>query len=141
MDDMVIKVQLDEGAYMPERAHETDAGADLHTPFGFTLPCHHEMVVNTGVHIELPHGTCARVEPKSGLNVKASILGWGLIDEGYTGPIVVKLYNVGKLTHYFGPGDKIAQLTVSPVYYPGFEQVDEVGGGERGDGGFGSTGA
>lgn len=141
IDNMVIKVRLDDGAYMPVRAHATDAGADLLTPFGFTLMCHREMIVNTGVHIELPHGTCARVEPKSGLNVNVSILGWGLIDEGYTGPIVVKLYNFGKQTHYFGPGDKIAQLTVSPVCYPRFMQVDEIGGGERGNAGFGSTGA
>lgn len=135
-----IAYSLDEGAFEPIRAHQTDAGADLRTPFGFTLPPHGSMDVDTGVHVELPHGTCARVEPKSGLNVNGGIVAWGLIDEGYSGSIVVKLYNLGKLCHYFDRGDKIAQLTVSPVLYPAFERVGEVRGGERGSSGFGSTG-
>ena len=138
--DPTIRFKLDEGAYPPERAHGTDAGADLRTPFGFTLACHGEMVVDTGVHVELPSHTKAELVPKSGLNVKASIVGWGLIDEGYTGSIKVKLYNLGKQTHYFDKGDKIAQLVVSPVCYPTYVQADEIEGGERGDAGFGSTG-
>jgi dUTP pyrophosphatase len=148
--DPTIRFKLDEGAYPPERAHGTDAGADLRTPFGFTLPgrglldlllgrCA-EMVIDTGVHFELPSHTKAELVPKSGLNVKASIVGWGLIDEGYTGSIKVKLYNLGKQTHYFDKGDKIAQLVVSPVCYPTYVQADEIEGGERGDAGFGSTG-
>lgn len=137
----LIDVKLDDGAYMPERAHNTDAGADLRTPRGFTLPCHGEAVIDTGVHIQLPPNTKAELVPKSGLNVKASIVGWGLIDEGYTGSIVVKLYNIGKQTHCFNEGDKIGQLVISPVHYPSFREVDEIGGGERGDSGFGSTGA
>lgn len=136
-----IKVQLDDGAYMPERAHDTDAGADLFTPFGFTLGCHHEMVIDTGVHIELPPHTKAELVPKSGLNVKASIVGWGLIDQGYSGSIRVKLYSLGKHTHYFNKGDKIGQLVISPVLYPTFVKVDKVEAGERGDNGFGSSGA
>jgi len=135
-----VKVQLDDGAYPLERAHETDAGADIRTPFGFTLAPHGEMTVDTGVHIELPPNTKAELVPKSGLNVKHSIVGWGLIDEGYSGSIAVKLYNLGKKTHYFNKGDKIAQLVISPVLYTTFEQVDEVGAGERGSAGFGSTG-
>lgn len=135
-----VSYSLDEGAFEPIRAHPTDAGADLRTPFGFTLPPHWSRTVDTGVHVELPHGTCARVESKSGLNCKHDIVAWGLIDEGYSGSIVVKLYNLGGTAHRFNRGDKIAQLTVSPVLYPAFERVDEVQGGERGSAGFGSTG-
>lgn len=137
----VVKVQLDDGAYMPERYHDTDAGADILTPVGFTLAPHSEVTINTGVHIELPPNTKAEIVPKSGLNVKHSIVGWGLIDEGYSGAIAVKLYNLGKKTHYFNQRDKIAQLVISPVLYPTFEQVDEISAGERGSAGFGSTGA
>lgn len=135
-----IRVQLDDGAYLPTRAHDTDAGADLRTPRAFLLPPHGTAVIDTGVHIELPANTCARVEPKSGLNVKSDVVCFGLVDEGYTGSIVVKLYNLGKVAHYFAAGDKVAQLTVSPVLYPTFVQVDEVRGGARGSAGFGSTG-
>ena len=135
-----IRVKLDEGAYMPERAHDTDAGADLFTPKSFTLPAHGEHTVDTGVHIELPHFFRAEVTPKSGLNVNHSIVGWGLIDEGYTGSIAVKLYNLGDKAHRFERGDKIAQMVVSPVSYPTYVQTEEITGGERGDNGFGSTG-
>lgn len=136
----MVKVQLDEGAYMPRREHVTDSGADLFTPFGFTLPPHGEMVVDTGVHVQLPPNTKLELVPKSGLNVNCSIVGWGLVDEGYSGSIRVKLYNLGKNAHFFNKGDKISQMVISPVIYAEFEQVDSVEGGERGDAGFGSTG-
>lgn len=136
----IVNVQLDEGAWMPQRSHATDAGADLFTPFGFTLPPHGEMVVDTGVHVQLPPNTRLDLVPKSGLNVMCSIVGFGLIDEGYSGSIAVKLYNLGKNAHFFNKGDKISQMVISPVIYAEFEQVDEVEGGDRGDAGFGSTG-
>ena len=135
-----VRFALDEGAYPPERAHATDAGADLRTPVGFTLAPHGEITIDTGVHVELPHGTAGLLVPKSGLNVRASIVDWGLIDEGYSGSIAVKLYNLGKLTHFFNRGDKIAQLVVLDVRYPTYELADSIGAGERGDAGFGSTG-
>lgn len=47
-----VKIQLDEKAYMVERAHDTDAGADLRTPKRFTLRAGEYKVIDTGVHIE-----------------------------------------------------------------------------------------
>lgn len=137
---MDIRFALDDGAYQPERAHDTDAGADLRTPVGFTLPPHGSMTIDTGVHVELPHGTCGMLVPKSGLNVRCDAVGWGLIDEGYSGSVVVKLYNMGRHARYFDKGDKVAQLVVMPVAYPRYVRADEVTGGERGQNGFGSTG-
>jgi dUTP pyrophosphatase len=131
---------LDEDAYMPERAHETDAGADLRTPFDVPIPAHSSAVVDTGVHIELPEGTVGVLKSKSGLNVKHGITSSGVIDEGYTGSIVVKLYNNSDKNVVLTAGSKITQLLILPVFYHGFEQVDMIGGGERGDSGFGSTG-
>lgn len=137
---MQINVQLDEGAYLPERAHLTDAGADLRTPIDLMLYGHSSFSVDTGVHIELPHGYYARVASKSGLNVKHDIISEGVIDEGYSGSIVVRLHNLSKNPHHFAKGDKISQLIIEPVAYAAFERVDSVDGGERGDSGFGSTG-
>lgn len=136
-----VNIQLDDGAYMPERAHDTDAGADLRTPIDFMLFGHSSFSVDTGVHIELPHGYYARVASKSGLNVKHDIISEGVIDEGYSGSIVVRLHNLSKNPHHFAKGDKISQLIIEPVAYADFEQVESVRGGERADGGFGSTGA
>ena len=137
---MVVKIKLNEDAFMPERAHRTDAGADLRTPFNFTLKAHDSAVINTGVHIETPDNCVCMVKSKSGLNIKHGITTTGVIDEGFTGDIVVKMINHGNNDIHFNRGDKISQIVIMPVLYPDFEQVDEISGGDRGDGGYGSTG-
>lgn len=137
---MQLKVKLDDGAYMLERAHATDAGADIRTPVDVEVPAKGSAVVHTGVHVELPPGHAGVIKSKSGLNVMHGIISSGLIDEGYTGEIVVKLYNLGEGGVYLARGSKITQLVIVPVEYAGFVEVDEIAGGPRGDGGFGSSG-
>ena len=135
-----MKVKLDKGAYMPERAHETDAGADLRTPHDVIVPNKGSIVIDTGVHIELPPNTVGMLKSKSGLNVKCGITSEGVIDVGYTGSIAVKLYNHSDKPYELKAGDKISQLVVMPILTPSFELVDELEATERGNGGFGSTG-
>ena len=148
---MQLKVKLDPGAYMPERAHDTDAGLDLRVPDWYgkeyseiVLRDGTSIEIDTGVHIEIPEGFCGLLVSKSGLNVKDNITTTGLIDSGYTGSIVVKLhshstpsYGSGRI---FRPGDKISQLVILPCALCTPVLVDEISGGERGDNGFGSTG-
>lgn len=88
----------------------------------------------------MPQGRCGLLVAKSGLNVNFDILSTGLIDEGYTGSIKVKLYNHSREPYNFKRGDKISQLVVIPVDYVECEEVDELDGTERGDNGFGSSG-
>ena len=137
-----MRIKLDYGAYMPERAHATDAGLDLMTPEDFFLAPNASHTVNTGVHVEIPAGCAGFLKSKSGLNIKYSIVSEGVIDEGYTGPIYVKLYNRHPfLTHEFRAGDRITQLVILPVFIPGtLEVVDGLEETERGNKGFGSTG-
>ena len=136
-----MKVVLDENAYMPERAHPTDAGLDLRTRESFKLWPNESISVDTGVHVQLPAGTYGKIESKSGLNVKESIVCCGVvIDENYTGSIVVKLYNLGHRARTFKAGDKIAQMVIQPYWAPVMVQVDELDKTDRGDEGFGSTG-
>ena len=137
---MNVNIKLDEGAFMPERAHATDAGADIRTPEDFHIPSHCSRVVHTGVHIETPPNCVTMVKSKSGLNIKYGITTTGVIDEGFTGEVVVKMINHGPFNMDFKRGDKISQLVVLPVFYPDFELVDEIDGGERGSAGFGSSG-
>ena len=136
-----MRVMLDEGARMPERAHATDAGLDLRTPVATVVPVHGSAVIDTGVHVELPHSTVGMLKSKSGLNVRSGILGEGVIDEGYSGSIVVKLYNHGEEPVRFAAGDKITQLVVIPCEYVEPVQVEAFETEtDRGDAGFGSTG-
>ena len=135
-----LPVQLDPGAYMPERAHRLDAGLDLRSPIGTLIPGFGSATIDTGVHIQLPPGTVGMLKSKSGLNTKHSVTSEGVIDEGYTGKIVVKLYNHGFDRFLIKRGDKISQLVILPVLRPTPVQVDKIEGGERGNNGFGSTG-
>lgn len=135
-----MKVKLEPWAYMPERAYPTDAGADLRTPYAETVEPRGSVVIDTGVHIELPPNTVGMLKSKSGLNVKHGITSEGVIDVGYTGSIQVKLYNHSDKPYEFKAGDKISQLVIMPILTPTFELVDELEETERGNGGFGSTG-
>ena len=135
-----IKVKLDDGAYLPERAHATDAGADIRTPVSFTLPARGSAVIHTGVHVETPHECVTLIKSKSGLNVMRGITSEGVVDEGYDGEIVVKLYNHSDTEMHFEAGDKITQILVMPVLYPTYVEASQIHRGERGSNGFGSTG-
>lgn len=165
---MKLKMMLDNGAIPPVRAHEADAGLDLRAPEEITIPhatfgewVEHdpkraanglllkreyfasagEAIIDTGVHIAIPKGYYGKIESKSGLNVKHSIVSLGgTIDAGYTGSIVVKLYNLSAYDYTFHAGDKIAQLIIQPCELPEFEWVESLDETERGDNGFGSTG-
>lgn len=135
-----MKVKLEEGAYMPVRAHSTDAGLDIKSPIKTLVPARGAVTIRTGVHINLPKNTAGILISKSGLNVKHGITSTGLIDESYTGEIVVKLFNHSPEPYLVNAGDKVTQLIVTPVLYESVEIVDELDDGERGDKGFGSSG-
>lgn len=136
-----MKVKLDKGAIAPKRIHSTDAGLDLFAREDGIVKANGHAIFPTGVHIQLPHGTCGLLVSKSGLNVKCNLTSTGLIDEGYTGEICVKLYNHGNHDYYVQAGDKISQLVILPCLYSDVEIVDELDGNtERGNNGFGSTG-
>lgn len=135
-----MKIKVDLGGFEPSRAHATDAGMDLRTPVAVTVPAHGSAVVDTKTHVELPQGCAGLIVSKSGLNVKHGITSAGLVDDGYTGTILVRLYNHSDEDYEFAAGDKVTQLVVMHVRYEPVEIVDSINGGERGDGGFGSTG-
>ena len=135
-----MKIMLEESAYKPSRAHGTDAGMDLRTPVAVTVPAHGSVVIDTKTHVELPQGCAGLIVSKSGLNVKHGITSTGLVDEGFTGSVIVRLYNHSGTDYAFAAGDKVTQLAVIPVCYEPVEIVDSISGGERGDSGFGSTG-
>lgn len=136
-----MKVKLDPGAFPPTRAHQSDAGIDIRSRETKTVPARRSAVFHTGVHVELPPGTCGVLVSKSGLNVRHDITSTGLIDEGYDGEILVKLNNDGYEDYTVRAGDRITQIVIIPTWHdPIIEIVDEISAGERGSNGFGSSG-
>lgn len=143
-----MKIMLDPGAIMPTRAHPQDAGLDLYSreeviigTGGLIDYIPNYAVIDTGVHIALPPGTFGQLLSKSGLNVNYNIVSCGgTIDEGYTGSIKVKLYNLGQKPYMIRKGQKICQLVIIPCVKPELEVVDRLEDTERGEKGFGSSG-
>lgn len=135
-----IKVMLDKGAYAPQRAHEADAGLDLFSPIKTLLKAKDAAVIDSGVHVSIPEGYVGMLKSKSGLNVRYGITNEGVIDAGYTGSIIVKLYNFGSRDILIERGDKITQLVILPIITPDVELVAELDDTDRGSNGFGSTG-
>ena len=135
-----MNIILDNGAFMPGFAHKTDAGSDLRSPICAIVPARGNVVIDTGVHVEIPEGYTIFLKSKSGLNVKHNLIGEGVVDSGFTGSIRVKLYNLGDTDYQILRGDKIIQMVILPCAYCEFTQVEKFADSERGTGGFGSTG-
>ena len=131
-------------AIAPSRAHETDAGFDLHADEELWIAPGEYKLVNCGFAMALPAGTAGLVCPRSGLAGKKGVTvlnAPGVIDAGYRGETKVILINHS--TEYFQVkvGDRIAQLVITPFIAPTFVEAnvteDET---DRGAAGFGSTG-
>lgn len=136
-----MKVKLLPGAKMPTRANKDDAGLDLYAAYGATIHPGESASFDTGVCIELPKNTFGKIESRSGLNVKHGVVSCGgVVDCGYTGSIVVKLYNLSDTPYRINAGDRIAQLIIQPYVIVGLEETDELAKSDRGAAGFGSSG-
>lgn len=142
---MILRfARVAEGARPPSRAHDGDAGYDLHAAEAATIPPGERASVGTGVAIELPPGHAGLVVPRSGLAARhgmSVVNAPGLIDSGYRGEVRVLLLNTDREQAFdVEPGDRIAQLVVVQVASPELVEADALDETARGAGGFGSTG-
>ncbi len=149
-----LKVRLvDQRAQMPTKGSLTAAGYDLYALEDTVIPATghtdlaHDKIavgrgsVRTGIAIGLPHATYGRISPRSGLAVKHGIdVLAGVVDEGYTGEVIVLLANLTSEAFQIKAGDRVAQLVVERIALCEIEECSELGETDRGAGGFGSTG-
>jgi dUTP pyrophosphatase len=136
----VIECRVDDAAYLPCRAHPSDAGADLKSTEQLEIYPGEQKLVDTGVAVKIPEGYGGFVfnrssQGKKGISIPHSV---GVIDSDYRGNIKVILKNISEDVYKIEVGDRIAQLVVMPVLLCGF--VDAWNDTERGARGFGSTG-
>ena len=126
---------------LPFRAHENDAGADVHVCFhdkeSVTLAAHQTVKIPLGMGLILPDGYAAYVFPRSGLASKGITCELPPIDSGYRGEIHAIVTNCSDSPFVITNGDRIGQLLITPVVIAQFI-TDDIK--ERGAAGFGSTG-
>lgn len=135
---------LRDGARLPSRAHDGDAGLDLHAAEAASLAPGERASVPTGIAVEIPINHAGLVLPRSGLAARegvALVNSPGLIDSGYRGEVCVLLLNTDRKRGVeIEAGDRIAQLLVTPIAEIASIEVEELTSTARGDGGFGSSG-
>lgn len=132
---------LSKDAKLPTRSHPFDAGCDLYSAHSCLIPPHGQSHLRTDVSVVIPDGHYGRCASKSGLSANHSIeIGAGVVDQGYTGPIMVIAYNHSDTAYQVEKGDKIAQLILEKISIPKIVEVTDLPMTERGDHGFGSTG-
>jgi dUTP pyrophosphatase len=136
--------KLSEGATLPTRANQGDAGLDLYAAEPATLAPGQRASVGTGIAIEVPPGHAGLVLPRSGLAARhgiALVNAPGLIDAGYRGEVRVLLLNTDReATFEIAPGERIAQLLLTPFADAEPAEVAELAASARGANGFGSSG-
>jgi dUTP pyrophosphatase len=125
-------------AIIPTKAHTTDAGYDL-----YASSCRYEnglVCYGTGIAVEIPEGYVGLVFPRSSIaNTHLALSNSvGVIDSGYRGEIKAKFRKGG--ARGYNVGDRIAQLIIIPYPEITFEEVEELAGSDRGEGGYGSSG-
>ncbi|WP_424462952.1 dUTP diphosphatase [Pseudoclavibacter helvolus] len=141
-----------DGINAPSKAHPGDAGYDIESREDKWLNPGEAAEFSTGVRVNLPEGWRGDIRPRSGLarDYRIDVLA-GVIDQGYTGEIIVLLINHGKVAFHARKGQRIAQIvfTENAVYteperhpLPGHEQtMRDLGNlSIRGSAGFGSSG-
>lgn len=130
----------------PFYASKGAAGMDLAACIdeSVTIKAGEHKIIPTGISIALPSNQyVALVYVRSSLGFKKGVTlsnSVGVIDSDYRGEIKVSLANLSANDFVVNPGDRIAQLVVTPVCIPEIETVDQLPKTDRGEGGFGSTG-
>jgi dUTP pyrophosphatase len=124
------------------------AGFDLKSSQNTVVPARGSALISTDIKVRLPPGTYGRLAPRSGLAWKNKIdVGAGVIDENYTGPLFVLLFNHSDIDFHVIEGERIAQLICTRISYPILEEVQTLpvfknsdDTNVREDKGFGSSG-
>ncbi len=144
MDQIKVKL-LRPGALMPTYGSAEAAGADIYVcidePVEIQPGC--TVMLPTGFALEVPKGCAGLIYARSSMGAKRGLAPAnkvGVIDSDYRGEVKVALHNHSLEVQTVNPGERVAQLLITPVFTPGFVEAEELEDTTRGAGGFGSTG-
>ena len=138
-------IKLNDSAIIPTYGTSQSAGADLYAciPENITIAPGETVLIDTGIAMEIPEGFAGLVYARSGLSTKKGLAPAnkvGVIDADYRGEIKVPLHNHSNTSAIVEPGERIAQLVITPFIAANFIEVNSLSDTKRGTGGFGSTG-
>ena len=145
MNQSIRVKRLKPNAILPTYGSERAAGADLYACLDadVTIAPGQTVFVPTGLAMEIPEGCAGLIYARSGIACKRDLAPAnkvGVIDSDYRGEFIVALHNHGQMSQTVSPGERIAQLVITPVLTPAYEEAEELSDTQRAAGGFGSTG-
>ena len=137
--------KLRENAMLPTYGSQWAAGADLYACLEepVTIEPHKTVFVPTGIAMEVPAGYAGLIYARSSMGAKRGLAPAnkvGVVDSDYRGEVMVALHNHGTEPQTVSGGERVAQLLITPVLAPAFEETEVLSDTVRGAGGFGSTG-
>lgn len=144
MEHIRVK-KMDPAAKLPTYGSEGAAGADLYACLRepVTIGPGESGWIGTGIAMEVPKGHAGLIYARSGMACKRGLAPAnkvGVVDSDYRGEVVVVLHNHSAVPQTVGPGERIAQMVITPVFTLPYMEVEDLADSQRGDGGFGSTG-
>ena len=144
MDTVRVK-RLRNGARLPSYGSYEAVGADLYACLdeSISIDPGKTAFIPTGIALEVPKGCAGLIYARSGMACKRGLAPAnkvGVIDSDYRGEVMVALYNHGNIPQIVENGERVAQLVITPVLMPAYEDADDLDVTIRGKGGFGSTG-
>ena len=131
-------VLMNDNAVIPTRASKRSAGLDLYSSVDVNIEVGSINKINTGICISLPEISYGSLRDKSSLAAKGLLTLGGIIDNDYTGEIIVIMTSLIEPIK-IKKGQKIAQLIVSNILYPEIKKVKYLKKTERNDKRFGKT--
>ena len=137
--------KLREKATLPTYGSQWAAGADLYACLEdtVTIEPHQTVFIPTGLALEVPAGCAGLIYARSSMGAKRGLAPAnkvGVVDSDYRGEVMVALHNHGMVPQMVEHGERVAQLLITPVLTPAYEEAAELSDTVRGVGGFGSTG-
>jgi dUTP pyrophosphatase len=132
-------------AELPEYASESAAGLDLRvaTDSPVTINSGERKTIPTGFAIAIPEGFEGQIRMRSGVALEKGLLlpnAPATIDADYRGELKVIVANISPDMAQLQPGERFAQLIISPIAHIKWQEMTDLPASNRGDAGFGSTG-
>lgn len=141
---MKVTIQKTTNVQDPTRAHATDAGLDLYVPEGQSCLVRSGAVytIDLGIRVAIPDGYYGQLTLRSSAGKKGLIIpnGVGIIDSDYRGNLKLLVSAVAEPT-LVRAGERVCQLVILPRTPIDVETGVVDTDTDRGQGGFGSTGA
>lgn len=143
-------------AKLPTKSYQGDSGWDLYADVPYIehngkkipnlltpvwiIPPGKSVIISIGIAVQLPKGWGAKNWPRSSQGVKNVHVYGGVIDNGYRGELHVTVHNSNPFTISYRPGDRVAQMVLTPVPKSRIKEVKTLSETQRGEKRFGSTG-